>query len=227
MKEWRVEVIPAGDAVGFVRRHHYSGTAVAGLARYGWITQDDQLVGVSIFDPGHHDTRKGVFGPEHWRHVAHHHRLAVRPDVPHGFTSMFQAGALRALKRDRPDLWAVVTYADVSHGHVGTIYQATNAIYTGLRTKGNLYLVTPEGDVRTMQALSRYGTWSQRRAKAAELGWTERRSLGKHRYVYLLGSARQRRKYPPLCWPVLPYPDPMFAKQVPSATLVSTTNKEQ
>lgn len=204
--------IPAKDAIAAVREWHYSGSAVAGTARYGWLTEEGDpapvgtLLGVSIFDPGNHDVRCGVFGPEHYAHVLHHHRLAVRPDVAHGLTSQFLSASLRALHRERPGIWAVVTYADASVGHIGTIYQATNAIYTGVRTKGNLYFRTPDGTMATVQSLKRYGTWSERRAKAAEMGWTEHRSAGKHRYVYLLGTARQRKGYPPMLWPSLPYP---------------------
>lgn len=100
----------------------------------------------------------------------------------------------------------MVTYADSDQGHVGTVYQAVNGTYTGQVGQGNLYLRDRRGGIRTMQSLKRHGTWSQRRAVARELGWLEHRSGGKHRYVLLLGSARERRRYPGLCWAALPYP---------------------
>lgn len=193
-------------AIDFIERYHYSKSASAGTARYGWIDDDGSLKAVSIFNPGNHATRMGVFGSDHWVHVLHHHRLVVHPDVPHGMTSQFQSASLRALHRDRPEVWAVVTYADTDQGHMGTIYQATNAAYTGMVTKGNLYFKDPLGAIVTVQALKRFGTWSERRAKAAELSYTEHRSAGKHRYVYVLGTAKQRRGYPPMLWKILPYP---------------------
>lgn len=49
--------------------------------------------------------REGVFGPGHWQHVLHHHRLAVHPSVEHGLTSQFLAASLRALRDDRPEIW--------------------------------------------------------------------------------------------------------------------------
>lgn len=150
--------------------------------------------------------REGVFGPEYFAHVLHHQRLAVHPDVPHGTTSTFLAASLRQLKVDRPETWAVVTYADADQGHAGIIYQATNAIYTGVATKGNIYFLKPDGSIGTMQSLKPHGKWSERRSAAARLGWTECRSIGKHRYIYLLGSARQKRARPPLLWRALPYP---------------------
>lgn len=201
-----VTEVPAAEAVEFVRRWHYSGSAAPGVARYGWYDDRGRLLGVSIFDTGNHAMREGVFGPGHWQHVLHHHRLAVHPSIPHGMTSQFLAASLRALHRDHPEVRAVVSYADSDQGHVGTVYQAVNGTYTGRVGQGNLYLRDRRGAIRTMQSLKRYGTWPERRAVARELGWVEHRSAGKHRYVFVLGTARQRRHYPALRWPVLPYP---------------------
>ena len=194
------ERIDSKQAVAFIKEFHYSGSCANGVARYGWFDNDHNLVGVSVFDNGNHQMRTGVFGPEYAKRVLHHHRLAVHPDVPHGTTSSFLAASLRALRKDRGTL-AVVTYADSDQGHVGTIYQATNAIYTGMVAKGNLYFAKPDGSIGTMQSLKHVGTWSERRRVAAELGWQEKRCAGKHRYVYLL-----ERRHPPLLWPTLPYP---------------------
>lgn len=202
-----ISEVPAKEAIEFVSKYHYAGSGTSGVARYGWLTDDDELVGVSIFDTGNHAMRQGPFGQDNWSHVFHHQRLAVHPSIPHGSTSKFLAGTLRALKRDRPDTWAVVTYADTDQGHVGTIYQATNALYTGVATKGNLYFRTPEGTIATMQSLKRFGVWSERREEAKRRGYIECRSGGKHRYIYLLGDGRERRKLQKeLLWPVLPYP---------------------
>lgn len=197
--------IEPGLACDLVRRWHYSGSAVPGVVRYGW-ADGGEIIGVSIFDPGHHATRQGVFGPEHFRHVLHHHRLALRPDAPAFTAGRFIAASLRQLRMDRPETWAVVTYADTCEGHHGTVYQATNAIYTGLYAKGNLKFRTPEGVLIGTQSLSWVGTWPERRRWAAEHGWTEVRCGGKHRYVYLLGTPTERRRRPPMLWEALPYP---------------------
>lgn len=199
-------VSPA-EAVEFVRRWHYSGTASSGIARYGWFSEAGRLLGVSIYDLGHHAMRQGVYGAEHFRRVMHHHRLAVHPDVPHGLTSQFLAASLRALKQDRPETWAVVTYAESDQGHTGTIYQAVNGRYTGVRTKGNIYFRDRHDRIHTTHSLKSAGTWSERRREAARRGWRECKSGGKHRYVLELGTARQRRKRPAVLWAALPYPE--------------------
>lgn len=185
-------------ATEFVRERHYTGSASPGVLRYGWLVEN-QLVGVTIYDVGNHAMRQGVFGPEHYRHVLHHHRLAIEPRMPKGTASQFLGAAMRQIKKVRPDVWAIVTYADECEGHKGTIYQATNALYTGVRAKGNLKFRRPDGVIVPTQSLS--GTWPERREEAARLGWDEVRCKGKHRYVHLLQKRRA-----PMLWPVLGYP---------------------
>jgi hypothetical protein len=197
--------VSGADAASFIREHHYSKTAVPGVARYGWVV-DGVLVGATIYDNGNHAMRCGLFGPEYYTHVLHHHRLALVPGLPKCTASQFMGAAMRRLHQDRPECWAVVTYADSCLGHHGTIYQATNATYTGIVARGNLKFLDQDGAIQTTQSLSRFGAWPERRAEAARRGWTEIRCKGKHRYVHLLGTARERRKYPPLLWPTLPYP---------------------
>jgi len=197
-----VSVTPA-EARDFVRAWHYTGTAQSGVVRYGWEI-DGELVGVSIYDTGNHAMRQGVFGPDHYRHVLHHHRLAMAEDAPRFGESQFIGACMRQMKIDRPDIWAVVTYADSCQGHHGTIYQATNALYTGTVARGNLKFLTSDGEIMPTQSLK--GTWPERRAEAARRGWSEIRCRGKHRYVYLLGTKRQRKQRPPLLWPTAPYP---------------------
>lgn len=213
----RIGPVTVAQAVGFVREWHYSGSAAPGLLRYGWYDADDQLIGVSIYNFGNHAMRQGVFGPEHYEHVIHHHRLALLPTAPKFSASRFIGACNRAIQRDLPEIWAIVTYADLDQGHNGTVYRATNALFTGIKTRGNLYFRTPAGDIKTVQSLSNVGVWSERRIEAARRGWTEHRCQGKARYVYLLGTKIQRRRRPSLKWEVLEWAnDQVHSSRAPS-----------
>ena len=53
-------------------------------------------------------------------------------------TSQAVAMSLKALKKDCPLIQLVVSYADCDQNHLGTIYQATNWIYTGLNNEGDI-----------------------------------------------------------------------------------------
>jgi hypothetical protein len=109
--------------------------------------------------------------------------------------------ALRSLKRDT-SLKFVIAYSDPAFGHFGSIYQATNWVYTGLSSATPLYDI---GD----------GILHHSRSLAHELGSHSIRYLtlqginarivpqsAKHRYIYFLDSSWESR----LAVPVLPYP---------------------
>lgn len=53
-------------------------------------------------------------------------------------TSQAVAMSLKALKKDCPLIQLVISYADCDQNHLGTIYQATNWIYTGLNNEGEI-----------------------------------------------------------------------------------------
>lgn len=52
-------------------------------------------------------------------------------------TSMAVGGAIKELKKDAPMCKLIVSYADADQNHFGTIYQATNWIYTGIENVGS------------------------------------------------------------------------------------------
>lgn len=98
----------------------------------------------------------------------------------------------------------IVSFADTGAGHVGTIYQATNWLYTGLSAKRTSWTISGE---------SKHGqTWADKMTSEeirAEFG--DRFSLvprtRKHRYIYITAAGAKRRKIlSALRYPVLPYP---------------------
>lgn len=85
----------------------------------------------------------------------------------------------------------VVSYADTGWGHIGYVYQATNWLFTGT-TKARTDMYSESGHSR-----HNCGDSGRRQFRSA-----------KHRYVYLTGTNKQRKKMrQQLRYPVLPqYP---------------------
>lgn len=61
-------------------------------------------------------------------------RVALNGKQEH--TSQAVAMSIKQLKKDCPHCRLIVSYADCDQQHLGTIYQATNWIYTGTENKG-------------------------------------------------------------------------------------------
>lgn len=195
-----VDHVSTREFAEFAHRYHYSGHSANQSYRYG-LWYEATLWGVCGFNLPTRETCASVFGLEHVDRVAHLSRLAMADHAPKNSESRLIAGALTMLASEHERFRAVITYADPLEGHIGYVYQATNAIYTGLSTVKDRY-VTPEGLVR--------GTYDGAfisRASAMNRGWSVVQGVGKHRYVYLIGTPSERRAWRKrLLLEELPYP---------------------
>ena len=128
-------------------------------------------------------------------------RLWLSDELPQNCESRFLGIALRALKRSTT-IKFLLTYADPSQGHLGTIYQATNWLYTGLSEAMPLYDIG-DGKARHSRSLSHaFGTHSVRHFAAHGVTVKVIPQAAKHRYIYFLDRTWEER----LAVPVLPYP---------------------
>jgi hypothetical protein len=219
-------------ARAFVERHHYSRSYPAAVLRYG-IFRRAELVGVSVFSwPVNEKTLAPLPGARDERLELG--RFVLAEDVPANGESWFLARAFEQLRAE--GLAGVLSMSDpvprrdaagvtVFPGHVGTIYQATNATYLGRGTARTLRLL-PDGTVFSARAMSkirareqgwRYAAGQLERHGAVPLAssgdsaawlreWLPRitttmRHAGNHRYAWAL--RRRDRKHLPAS---LPYP---------------------
>jgi len=92
----------------------------------------------------------------------------------------------------------LVSFADPSENHVGTIYQATNWFYCGM-SGGGRQLITSDGIAKHTRLL---GIYKMRHPEYKDIsneelmkiyGWEYKETSGKHRYVYLLGTKKEKK----------------------------------
>lgn len=232
----RYEVAPiAGDAEAreFVTRHHYSGSYPAARERVG-LYRGGALVGVAVFSvPVQGKVLDALPCPRAF--AVELGRLVLLDDVEANGESWFIARAFDHLRRR--GFAGVISFADpeprraadgrlIFPGHIGGIYQATNAIYAGRSTPRTLRLL-PSGTVvsaRTLQKIRardrgwRYGVDQLVAAGAAPPAGSDLRAWlaaelpritrtmqhrGCHRYLFGLHPAVRRKL---TGQPHLPYP---------------------
>lgn len=239
-----VDRIPDQLAADFVRRHHYAGTYPAAVHRYGlWEHADAgrSLVGVAVLSvPVQRAVLTRAF-PTLVPYVESLElgRFVLLDRVPGNAESWLLGQVWRLAAQD--GVRGIVSFADpvprrdaagrlVMPGHVGTIYQATNATYTGRATARTLRLL-PDGRVlsdramqkvraqdqghdyverqlvahgaRPMRPGERPATWLADALDAARV--TRLRHPGNHRYCFAVGGPAQRRRVrlgmPPASYP--------------------------
>jgi len=175
-------------------KKHYAHRIPNIIKAFGYY-QKGELLGVCTFGmPPSHNLCVGVCGEEHKDRVWELNRLCIDKkayEYKKNVASYFVGCCLRRVHNNRcPKGWIIVSYADTAMGHVGTIYQATNWLYTG---------ATPERTDIFSEGHSRHheGDKSKRMPRSS-----------KHRYVYLIGNRRAKTGLKrALNYPILPYPE--------------------
>ena len=227
VRDMIVAPVTAADVDSFCRRYHY--TATGGNMQWRWgLWNGPTLHGVVAYNVPTRQVCDAVFGAHNTpsettvtetdpafdggtvttetvkatMNVLHMGRLALSEESPRNSESRLIAGSLKALSEKLPWVWGVLTYADTSAGHIGTVYQATNALYTGTGGDSTYYI---DQDGR------RHGTYMTgthiKPDEARRRGWTVFEGGAKHRYLYILGNKTERRyRRTQLRFPVLPYP---------------------
>lgn len=127
------------QAKAAVERWHYSRRMpAAGLDCYG-VREAGRFVGVLVFGYGANPHFAKPFGLD--QHDVRELARVALCDQRRTRTTAIVAACLRQLRRDRPEVRLVVSYADTKQGHLGTIYQAGNWTYLGPSLGGRTIIV--------------------------------------------------------------------------------------
>lgn len=219
-------------AKAFVTAHHYSASYPAARFRCG-LYRGAELVGVAVFSvPSNPLAFRPLVGG--YDVNVELGRFVLLDDVPGNGESWFLGRAFELLRG--AGVAGVISFSDpmprrnaagdvVFGGHVGTIYQAHNAVYLG-RARADTLRLLPDGRTLHNRALaklrSRDRGWRYVLAQLIGYGatppanddlaaWAEEwvprltrkaRSLGNHKYVWAFGGRERKRiaksaqKYP-------------------------------
>lgn len=239
---YMVGVVDDASARRFVADHHYLASWPAAIHRFGLTDRaDGRLVGVAVYGaPVHAGVLSNIFpGLEAYRESVELQRFVLLDEVPANAESWALARTFRQLLDS--GVRGVVSFADplprpsptgtIIAGHVGVIYQAVGATYTGRGTPRTLILL-PDGSVlngRTAQKIRRTEPGHQAaerrlvalgaqprtpgqdprawlREALEEIAASRIRHRGPHRYAFALGKTRRDRAQITIAAPAATYP---------------------
>jgi hypothetical protein len=183
-----VKRIDKATAKSVIEAKHYSKRLGIMWEAFG-LYVDGKLCGVCCYGQPSAPIQKHAFAERDFR-LYELTRMVVDRGVNKNAPSYLIAQSLKMLN-EQPS--AVVSYADSKHGHCGIVYQASNWLYTGATVAhDSLYMV--EGvPMHAMSVMDKFrvsdpGRW------AKENGIERVKPGKKHRYFFLNGSKRQKRK---------------------------------
>ena len=162
-----------------IKNHYTHRKAPCTVGFAAWIGgPGKKLVGAMSFGkPASGHLCRGICGPENESKIYELNRLWMTDSCPKNSESKFIGWALRFLKKKMKKDWIIVSYADTAQKHTGTIYRASNFIYTGLTKTHKDYQV---------------GNRHSRHVKDSTQGRSVVYRSPKHRYVYFLDSSVEK-----------------------------------
>ena len=203
---YEVHPISYRDATEMMVKFHYLHRRGPASESFGLFNEMGALVGAITYGvPASPSLCRGLAGPEEVQHVIELTRLWIADVTPKNAES-FLIG--RSLKMLSPEKHIVVSFAEIGAGHVGTVYQATNWLYTGLSDRHVEWRLDGEKSSKhTRHLFDEYGgIEGAKSALGDRLVRSERPR--KHRYVFLRGGrARKRELLEKLRYEIQPYPN--------------------
>lgn len=141
MIDYQVKRIPAKEAMQYICKYHYSHGCHNGPSPCYGLFEQEKLIGVCLFAvPCSERVRASVLGEEYKSHVTEIHRLHILDCTPKNTESWFISRCLKLLKKDKPGIWAVIAFSDLTAGHTGVIYKASNVYRLGTTRKMRFYI---------------------------------------------------------------------------------------
>jgi hypothetical protein len=185
---YHVRKIDTKTAKSYIHTNHYSKGSHNGPSPCYGLFDNENLIGVLMFaTPCSENVRASLFGPYYKDCVIELHRLHILDVTPKNTETWFIARCFQLLKTDRPQTLGIISFADPTEGHVGTIYRAANFIQDGQSSKTRFY-IDDTGRLRHPRQNGKNISLDEAKKK----GWTVSMRQGKNRYIYLLNKTARK-----------------------------------
>ena len=155
-----------------VKQHHYSGKSVQNSQVHIGVYLNGVMEGAMQFGPcmDKRKTQQLVEGTK-WNGFIELNRMAFGPKLPRNSESRALSIAMRLLKKHRPELDWVISFADGAQCGDGTIYRAAGFVLTSIKVNKSL-IQMPNGKVIAHKSLGNFigegGRWGS--AIARDMG---------------------------------------------------------
>jgi len=160
------------EVVHWLKNYHYAKRVPSISYAFGLEVEGELLAVLTIGKPASNPLCEGVCGKENKQYVYELNRICAKDNLPIPL-SQFVGSCLKLL----PNL-ILVSYADTAWNHVGTIYKATNWLYTGA-TKARTD-IKADGHSRHYEKAEKYPERVNRSSK--------------HRYILFTGDKKFKRE---------------------------------
>ena len=188
--QYRVRKITKTEAVEYIKSNHYSRTCSPNPFPCYGLFDGYNLIGVLMFAVSvSENVRASIFGKGNEGQMTELHRLHIQDCTPKNTESWFIGKCIKFLKKEIPEIKAIISFADPAEGHQGTIYKATNFKFMGTTGKATFWrdkngiLRHPRQKTHINGKRVSYNITAE---DAKNRGWTKEVRQGKLRYLIYL-----------------------------------------
>lgn len=162
-KNIHLELIEPKVANSIIEKNHYSGTSVKGVKYHIGIFYSSDLLGVAQYGFGimPKKTAQWVKNTKQDEFLELN-RLWLDDKLGFNSESYVIAKSLKMVKKLNPKLKWVISFADGMMNKNGTIYQASNFIYTGFRKDGGVWYTKDGERLHSVSLWHKYKTIERR-----------------------------------------------------------------
>jgi hypothetical protein len=140
VKDFKVKTIDRKLAKPFVEKWHYSKNINGLKIDYCFgLYHNEDLIGVSIFGKPAMNNQASKWNPSDPSKLVELRRLCCIDETPKNTESYFIGKCLKWLKKNT-NIEVVISYADMTYGHEGVIYKASNFKHVGISPGGRVIM---------------------------------------------------------------------------------------
>jgi hypothetical protein len=203
-QQYTIKPIAFDECKEWLLYKHYAHRMCPISFSFGLFDENNVIIGCCVFggSANRNNVKIGEFG------IIELNRLVVNEGLEKNVLSYFVSQCLKSL----PPPLIVLSYADPNKGHHGYIYQATNWFYLGQGQRkdggwdsGVTSFIKDDREYHGKTVSSLIGSASK--SEAEKNGFTRLFSKPKHKYIYLLGTKKDKLKMlQSIPYRVFPYP---------------------
>ena len=138
VKNFQVKLVERRDIKEFIETWHYSKSINGLLVTYCFgLFREDEMIGAMIYGKPAMNNQAKKYCPDEPDKLLELRRLCCIDDTPRNTESYFIGRTLRWLKQNT-DIKIILSYSDLTHGHTGIIYRASNFTLVGQSPAGRM-----------------------------------------------------------------------------------------
>jgi hypothetical protein len=189
---YTVKAIERNQCEEYILNIHYAKRWCSISYKFG-LFADGVLAGVCTYGtPASAPLKKGIAGIEHSFDILELNRLCLRNNLKNE-ASILVGRSLKLLPKNK----IIISFADISMGHCGIVYQATNFTYHGLSAKRTDWKVKGKEHLHG-QTIADEFRGIKNRAQAMRDKYGSDFYLSprprKHRYIFIVGSKKYKKE---------------------------------